>query len=74
MISIECVFDVDTELIVFNRLKVGPAEEFGEEDDTGHGAEFFGGGDGDFAKICGQFRDGHFFEEDMLEQALPPPR
>jgi len=50
-----------------------PADEICEEDDTGHGVEFFGGGAGDFAEICGQFRDGHFFEEDMPEHALPSP-
>ena len=71
MISIECVFDVDTELEVFDRLKVGPAEEVGEEDDTGHGVEFFGGGAGEFAESSEQFSDGHFFEEDMPEQGLP---
>jgi hypothetical protein len=69
--AILCWITQDTELKVFDRLKVGPAEEVGDEDDTGHGVEFFGGGACDFAEICGQLRDGHFFEEDMPEQALP---
>ncbi len=48
-----------------------PADEIGKEDDTGYEIEFFGGGAGDFAEVCGQFREGHFFEEDMPKQALP---
>ena len=69
--AILCWITQDTELKVFDRLKFGPAEEFCKEDDTGHEVEFFGGGVCDFAEVYGQFRDGHFFEEHMPEQALP---
>jgi hypothetical protein len=71
--AILCWITQDTELKVFDRLKFGPAEEIGDEDDTGHGVEFFGGGACDFAEICGQLRDGHFSRRICRNRPCHPP-
>lgn len=70
-IDIQGIFDVDSELKVFDGLEVGPVEEVGEEDKAGHGIELLGGGSGVPAEFFGQLFDGHFFEEDVSEEALP---
>jgi hypothetical protein len=46
-------------------------EKVGEKDQAGHGIEFFGGSAQGVAEVGAEFGDGHHFEQDVAEDALP---
>ena len=48
-----------------------PAEEVGEEDEPGHGIEFFGVSPHGVAEVVAELGDGHDFEEDVAKDPLP---
>lgn len=69
--AVECVLDVGAEDVGFGGLLGGPSEEVGEEDEPGHGIEFLGGRAQGVAEVLSEFADGHHFEQDVAEDALP---
>ena len=69
--DIESEFEIVIELEVMEGLLVSPAEEIGDEDEAGHSVEFFGGSTEMFGEVFRESIDGHFFEKDGAEGALP---
>src|SRR3954453_6320902 len=69
--GVEGVLDVVAEDVGFDGLLRVPVEEVGEEDEAGHGIEFFGGGAEGVAEVFGQFTDGQNLEDGMSKDALP---
>src|SRR3954453_19808126 len=55
----------------FDGLLSVPVEEVGEEDESGHGLEFFGGGACGVTEVLGELVDGHDFEDGMSKDPLP---
>jgi hypothetical protein len=70
-LEVEGVLDVGPEDVGFDGLLGGPVEEVGEEDQAGHGKEFFGGGAHGVAEVGAEFGDGHDLEDDVAKDALP---
>jgi len=55
----------------FDGLLRVPVEEVGEEDEAGHGKEFFGGSAAGVAEVFRQIADGHDFEDGVSKEPLP---
>src|SRR3954453_14060682 len=55
----------------FDGLLSVPVEEVGEEDESGHGIEFFGGGACGVTEVLGELVDGQDLEDGMSEDPLP---
>ena len=69
--GVEGILDVGAKDVGFDGLVGVPAVEVGEEDESRHGIEFFGGRACGVAEVFGEVSDGHEFEEDLSEDALP---
>ncbi len=68
---IEGVLDVGAEDVGFNGVLSGAVEEVGEEDEAGHGIEFFGGSGEGVTEVFGKIANGHDLENGMSKDALP---
>ena len=70
-LEIQGILDVGSKDIGFDGLLSVPTEEVGEEDEAGHGIEFFGRRAEGFAEVFSEVADGHDFEEDVSKESLP---
>ena len=69
--EVQGVLDVGSKDVRFDGLLSVPVEEVGEEDESGHGIEFFGGSAEGFAEVLGEVIDGHDLKDDMPKDPLP---
>ncbi len=69
--EVQGILDIGSEDVGFDGLLSDPAEEVGEEDETGHGVEFFGGSACGVAEVLGELSDGHDIEDGMSKDPLP---
>jgi hypothetical protein len=70
-LKVQGVLDVGAKDVDFSGLLGGPSEEVGEEDEPGHRIEFLGGRAEGVVEVLREFADGHDFEQDVAEDALP---
>jgi hypothetical protein len=69
--EVQGVLDVGSEDVGFDGVLSVPVEEVGEEDEAGHGIEFFGGSAEGVTEMLGELADRHDFEDDVSKDALP---
>ena len=70
--EVQGVLDVGSEDVGFDGLLSVPVEEVGEEDEAGHGIEFFGGSAEGFAEVLGEVIDGHDLKETWRKTPCQP--
>ncbi|MGC8643882.1 MAG: hypothetical protein ACP5XB_28810 [Isosphaeraceae bacterium] len=69
--EVQGILNVGSEDVGFDGLLSGPVEEVGQEDEAGHGIEFFGGSAEGFTEVLGEVIDGHDLEDGMSKNPLP---